>query len=74
MTPLGSFGKDHMPPKVPVVKAKQYSGDLAFFEQLGDTLVLNGAPAADAGLLGLLKNIGLTVHHGFESRLIIRVL
>jgi hypothetical protein len=66
MTPLSSFGKNYTPPKVPVVKAKQYSGDLAFFEQLGDTLVLNGAPAADVGLLGLLKNIGLTVDHGFD--------
>ena len=26
----------------------------------------NGAPAADAGLLGLLKNIGLTTDHGFD--------
>ena len=49
-----------------VVAAKKYTGDLAFFEQLGDTLVINGAPAADAGLLGLLKNIGLTVDHGFD--------
>ena len=66
MTPLSSFGKAYTPPKAPVVPAKKYSGDLAFFEQLGDTLVLNGAPASDAGLLGLLKNIGLTVDHGFE--------
>ena len=57
MTPLSSYGKPYTPPKVPVVPAKEYTGDLAFFEQLGDTLVLNGAPAADAGLLGLLKNI-----------------
>jgi len=67
MTPLSSYGKTYTPPKVPVVPAKKYSGDLAFFEQLGDTLVLNGAPAADAGLLGLLKNIGLTVDHGFDQ-------
>ena len=66
MTPLSSFGKAYTPPKAPVVPAKKYSGDLAFFEQLGDTLVLNGAPASDAGLLGLLKNIGLTVDHGFD--------
>jgi hypothetical protein len=66
MTPLGSFGKKYTPPKVKVVPAKKYTGDLAFFEQLGDTLVLNGAPATDAGLLGLLKNIGLTVDHGFD--------
>jgi hypothetical protein len=67
MTPLSSYGKPYTPPKVPVVPAKKYSGDLAFFEQLGDTLVLNGAPVADAGLLGLLKNIGLTVDHGFDQ-------
>jgi hypothetical protein len=66
MMPLSRFGKAYTPPKVPVVPAKKYSGDLAFFEQLGDTLVLNGAPASDAGLLGLLKNIGLTVDHGFD--------
>ena len=66
MTPLSSYGKAYIPPKVPVVAAKKYTGDLAFFEQLGDTLVLNGAPAADAGLLGLLKNIGITVDHGFD--------
>ena len=66
MTPLSSYGKAYAPPKVPVVAARKYSGDLAFFEQLGDTLVLNGAPAADAGLLGLLKNIGITVDHGFD--------
>ena len=66
MTPLSSYGKAYTPPKVPVVAAKKYTGDLAFFEQLGDTLVLNGAPAADAGLLGLLKNIGITVDHGFD--------
>ena len=67
MTPLSSFGKSYDPPKVPVVPAKAYSGDLAFFEQLGDTLVANGAPIADAGLLGLLENIGLTVDHGFDA-------
>jgi hypothetical protein len=66
MTPLSSYGKSYTPPKVKVVPAKKYNGDLAFFEQLGDTLVLNGAPAADAGLLGLLKNIGLSVDHGFD--------
>jgi hypothetical protein len=49
------------------VPAKTYSGDLAFFEQLGDTLVINGAPTADAGLLGLLAEIGLTVDRGFNS-------
>jgi hypothetical protein len=67
MTPLSSYGKSYSPPKVKVVPAKKYSGDLAFFEQLGDTLALNGAPAADAGLLGLLKNIGLTIDHGFDA-------
>ena len=67
MTPLSSYGKSYTPPKVKVVPAKKYSGDLAFFDQLGDTLVLNGAPAADAGLLGLLSNIGLTVDHGFDA-------
>jgi hypothetical protein len=66
MTPLSSYGKEYTPPKVPVVPAKEYTGDLAFLEQLGDTLVLNGAPAADAGLLGLLKNIGLSIDHGFD--------
>jgi hypothetical protein len=66
MTPLSSFGKAYTPPKVPVVPAKKYTGDLGFFEQLGDTLVFNGAPVADDGLLGLLKNIGLAVDHGFD--------
>ena len=64
MTPLSSYGTNYTPPKVPVVPAKKYSGDLAFFEQLGDTLALNGAPEADAGLLGLLRNIGLSVDYG----------
>ncbi len=66
MTPLSSFGKDYTPPKVTVVPAKKYTGDLAFFEQLGDTLVLNGALPGDEGLLGMLKNIGLSVDHGFD--------
>jgi len=66
MTPLSSYGEKYTPPKVKVVPARKYSGDLAFFEQLGDTLVINGAPAADAGLLGLFKNIGLTIDHGFD--------
>jgi hypothetical protein len=66
MTPLSSYGKEYTPPKVPVVPARKYTGDLAFLEQLGDTLALNGAPAADAGLLGLLKNIGLSIDHGFD--------
>ena len=66
MTPLSSHGKAYTPPKVKVVPAKKYTGDLAFFEALGDTLVINGAPAADAGLLGLLKNIGIGVDHGFD--------
>jgi hypothetical protein len=66
MTPLSRYGTKYTPPKVKVVPAKKYTGDLAFFEQLGDTLVLNGAPATDAGLLGLLKNIGLTTDHGFD--------
>ena len=68
MTPLSKYdGSTYLPPKVKVIPAKKYGGDLAFFEQLGDTLVINGAPAADAGLLGLLKNIGLTVDHGFDA-------
>jgi hypothetical protein len=66
MTPLSQYGSTYVPPKVKVVPAKKYTGDLAFFEQLGDTLVINGAPVQDAGLLGLLKNIGLTVDHGFD--------
>ena len=66
MTPLGQYGRSYTPPKVPVVPAKKYTGDLAFFEQLGDTLVLNGAPPADAGLLGMLKNIGISVDRGFD--------
>jgi hypothetical protein len=66
MTPLSSYGKAYTAPKVPVVPARTYSGGLAFFEQLGDVLVVNGAPAADAGMLGLLENIGLTVDHGFD--------
>jgi hypothetical protein len=66
MTPLSKYGKPYTPPKVKVVPSKKYSGDLSFFEQLGDTLVLNGAPASDAGLLGLFNNIGLTIDHGFD--------
>jgi hypothetical protein len=66
MTPLSSWGKSYTPPKVPVVKPKEYTGDLAFFEQLGDTLVVNGALDTDGGILGVLKNIGLTVDHGFD--------
>jgi hypothetical protein len=67
MTPLTSVGKSYDPPRVPIVAAKEYSGNLAFFEQLGDTLVVNGAPSSDDGLLGLLENIGLTVDHGFVA-------
>ncbi len=66
MTPLSQYGTSYTPPKVTVVPAKKYTGDLAFFEQLGDTLALNGAPASDDGLLGLLKNIGISVDHGFD--------
>ena len=66
MTPLSSYGKKYTPPKVPVRPAKKYTGDLAFFEQLGDTLVTNGALPADAGILGFLKNIGLTTDRGFD--------
>jgi hypothetical protein len=66
MTPLSHYGKSYTPPKVKVVPAKKYTGDLAFFEQLGDTLAINGAPAADAGILGLFKEIGLSVDHGFD--------
>jgi hypothetical protein len=66
MTPLSSYGKPYTPPKVPVVPAKKYTGDLAFFEQLGDTLVINGAPPTDVGILGFLKNIGLTTDYGFD--------
>jgi hypothetical protein len=66
MTPLSSYGKKYTPPKVKVVPAKKYSGDLAFFEQFGDTLAINGAPAIDSGILGLVKNIGLTADHGFD--------
>lgn len=66
MTPLSQYGKDYTPPKVPVAPAKKYSGDLAFFEQLGDLLIVNGAPESDAGLLGLFKNIGVSLDHGFD--------
>lgn len=67
MTPLSAYGTNYTPPKVKVVPAKKYTGDLAFFEQLGDTLALNGAPETDAGLLGMIKNIGLSVSHGFDA-------
>jgi hypothetical protein len=67
MTPLSSYGKSYTPPKVKVVPAKKYTGDLAFFEQMGDVLAMNGAPKADDGLLGLLKNIGLSKDHGFDA-------
>ena len=67
MTPLSSYGKKYTPPTVPVVPAKKYTGDLAFFEELGDTLVTNGAPPADAGILGFLKSIGLTTDYGFDA-------
>ena len=66
MTPLSSYGESYTPPKVKVVPAKKYTGDLAFFEQLGDTLVVNGALDSDAGVLGLLKNIGLSPDFGFD--------
>jgi hypothetical protein len=66
MTPLSSYGKTYTPPRVKLVPAKKYTGELAFFEQLGDTLAINGAPAADVGILGLVKNIGLTIDHGFD--------
>jgi hypothetical protein len=66
MTPLSSYGKKYTPPKVPVVPPKKYTGDLAFFEQLGDTLVINGALPSDAGILGFVKNIGLTPDRGFD--------
>jgi hypothetical protein len=66
MTPLSSYGKKYTPPKVPVVAPKKYTGDLAFFEQLGDTLVINGALPSDAGILGFVKNIGLTTDRGFD--------
>lgn len=66
MTPLSSWDKSYTPPKVPVVKPTAYTGDLAFFEQLGDTLVVNGALDTDGGVLGLLQNIGLTTDRGFD--------
>jgi hypothetical protein len=67
MTPLSEYGKSYTPPKVPVVPAKDYSGQLGFFEQLGNTLAINGAPAADDGLLGLFGTIGLSVDQGFDA-------
>jgi hypothetical protein len=33
MTPLSSFGKDYTPPKVRVVPAKKYTGDLPSFSE-----------------------------------------
>jgi len=67
MTPLSKYGTSYTTPKVPVVAAKDYSGELGFFEQLGDTLAINGAPTADDGLLGLLGTIGLSVDYGFDA-------
>jgi hypothetical protein len=66
MTPLSHYGKTYNPPKKKVAPAKKYSGDLAFFEHLGDLLIVNGAPESDAGLLGFFKNIGLSLDHGFD--------
>jgi hypothetical protein len=65
-SPLSTYGTVYTAPKVPVVAAKKYSDDLGFFEQLGDVLALNGAPQIDSGLLGLLKNIGITTDRGFD--------
>ena len=49
---------------------RKYNGDLAFFEELGDRIALNPPPPQDDGLLGLFKEIGLSVDHGFDDSIL----
>lgn len=49
-----------------VAKPSGHDGPLAFFEDLGDLIADNPPPPADAGLLGLFAQIGLSADHGFD--------
>lgn len=50
-----------------VAAASDHTGPLAFFDDLGDLIADNPPPAADAGLMGMFAQIGLSVDHGFDS-------
>jgi hypothetical protein len=68
LVPLSHFGEsDYKPETLKLAKPTcAYDGPLAFFEELGDLIVQNPPPARDHGLMGLFKEIGLTVDHGFD--------
>ena len=68
LVPLSHFGQsDHRPEALKLAKpARNYDGPLGFFEELGDRIVQNPPPLQDYGLMGLFKEIGLTVDHGFD--------
>jgi hypothetical protein len=68
LVPLSQAGDaDYQTADVKLSKSvRKYEGPLAFFEELGDRIALNPPPPQDDGLLGLFKEIGLTVDHGFD--------
>ena len=69
LLPLSHFGEsDYKPATLKLAKpARAYNGPLAFFEELGDRIVQNPSPSQDYGLMGLFKEIGLTVDRGFDA-------
>ena len=69
LVPLTHYGQgEYKPETVKLAKpARNYDGPLGFFEELGDRIVQNPPPPQDYGLMGLFKEIGLTVDHGFDA-------
>ncbi|MFC2025622.1 DUF1254 domain-containing protein [Chloroflexota bacterium] len=68
LVPLSHVGEvNYTPAELKLSKSvRKYAGSLVFFEELGDRIALNPPPLKDDGLLGLFKEIGLTVNHGFD--------
>lgn len=69
LVPLKHYSQaEYKPETVKLAKpARNYDGPLGFFEELGDRIVQNPPPPQDYGLMGLFKEIGLTVDHGFDA-------
>jgi len=67
LVPYSKYGTKYIAPKGKIVEHKNYKGDLAFFEELGDIITKNQPLDHDISLLQSFDQIGLSPVFGFDA-------